>query len=283
MRRLRRTRVARVNRWSDAGLFLSGAAGLIVAILSLLGGLISGNALLGLILGVLSLLALAIGVERHHSFGVLEERLESISSSIGAALGGVHIRGQGDVFNRCAATVADAQSTLVGLVTPGAPRAPETWLTAVEERLARGQLDGTSVTWNVYLAGPSEGEPGKEFRAAAIQRFNRFVKAGLDKQVTVWLVPFSEKSGYDFFIVDGRSTYLTLPSAAGANLPHQAVFFADAPDVARHLVDWLATLGPRHLIGGPFVGPSPGVTDSPEAPASTFAALSHDGEVVPVA
>jgi hypothetical protein len=234
---------------------VSGAALIVVGLISVslisLSGLgvvnfVDDRWLLIATLAVLSVLSIALGLERGMAFSAIEHRLASIETNVAGAIGGVQLRGHEAIFRHSVTAIERARDSLISVVIPGTPRAPEWWVEAVAARLGESKKKGERVTWRVNMAVPSSVDPA-EVRAKSDERFKTLVAAGVEDLCTVWQVPYEERTGLDFLIVGGRSTYLTLPSGAGSDLPHHAIFFEDAPDIARHLVDWTSTL-PRELV-----------------------------------
>lgn len=259
---------------SVGALWAVGLGGIALAILGQLDvSFITEQRLLGALTGLVSIVALSVGLERGLTHEAMEERLTSLADAqtevaretkkgmasldrtVAGASGAVLLSGSEDIFEHSLDSIRVAHDTIVAVVVPGSPRAPEWWVPAVVQRLSEADRQGRKLTWRVYLAVSDERRAAS--RERDIARFTIFSDAGVGETCTVYHIPYEEQTGFDFLVVDGRTTYLTLPSAAGLALPHHVVLFEDSPAIARHLVDWITTLNPEHICGGPNWEPPP--------------------------
>lgn len=228
------------DAFSGLVLFVLGFLALVYQLVSLLGIVdgISSRWITELTLAVVSLLAVSLGFDRWVLERRLEAKLDGIQHSADRALGGIYLKGSDSIWAHTLSTVSAMETSLVSVVVGMGPRAPDWWSQGVIERLAATARNGNGATWDVYLQAP----PEFELPLTAKARFDAMESAGVLDQFDLWHLPFGEKSGFDFFLIDRRHVYLTIPTRAGLPDPHRAIYFRDAPDLAEQLDTWLSGL-----------------------------------------
>lgn len=196
---------------------------------------LSNRSLLITLLTIVSGLSVVTILERVGTLRNIEADLSRVDRTVAGSLGGVYLRGRDVIYAHSLSTIRGMDTSLVSVLVGSSPRAPDWWFDGVIERLAMTKELGDEATWKIYLkaAELEEDSEAAEYRRDAI------VKAGVANQVQLWHVRYLEDSGWDFFIVDGRHVYLTLPSDSGLEVPRRAIFFQDRTELARQLQEWV--------------------------------------------
>jgi hypothetical protein len=242
--------------WCEAGvLCLAGLLGIVVALGHKVGFLkfFEGREL-HLSLGIMSLLAVALGLERFTRFSRIEKQFDAIDRTltktkqsllgeISHALPARLLTGI-EVFEQAAGLVGVARHSIKALVYEGETDNSAT----ISEAIAHHLENHSTIKFELVLAVNLESIT-EDFWRIHEQRFDAYKRRHVEKQVDRFLLDTRKAFGFDTLIVDNTHVGLAFsPVPAGEQTKQVGIRFWSQQTLASELTTWF-----DHLTrtGGP--------------------------------
>jgi hypothetical protein len=166
------------------------------------------------------------------------DRVDRVSDDVSAVGSTRVLNGAKVISAHSLATALECTDSLVSFLVGGTRSQPEDWFDEVLAHLKRLSESGHNVVWTVYLLYDFSGET-PNFRG----RLAKLSAEGLRHQVHLKYAHYRAPAAYEFFVVDGRHSYVALPTVPEVGRSTaRALYIRNDPQVASHLTTWADSL-----------------------------------------
>jgi hypothetical protein len=190
-----------------------------------------------ILLGLVTLLSVAFGVERLVSAEQLGRQLSTIEKQLTTIAGGRFLDNYNEVYNAGTKICSTADQHIKAIVTSG-PKAPNYFIEAIAERLKDRKKAGYNTTFQIVLVVDSQQTDLDSFEKKNAERLAVFDKYGVKDSIAVYVLDSKPTLSFDVLIVDRKHVNIGITSSKEGKKVESAIVFENQAALASAYDEW---------------------------------------------
>lgn len=256
----------RIERVLSGSLILLGTVSMIIGVADAFGydlSVVVPKSVAGITLGLLGLLAIAIGIERFFALHdlksaldnlkqeigqlgqdvevlpvELDDRIDALQASLGAAVGGRYLVGKKLINQALSFNAENAKRHIRALIVGDGKRSPKELAETVAQRMKQAKTESESIVFDVVIVVPKGKEPSQDFVDWTRERSAIYVRYEVFEKVQLRILELEPTLTFDVYVVDEDAVLIAFSRLLRSNETSGAIVFEGNEAIAKDFIEW---------------------------------------------